>query len=1094
VWTPKRVLLLGLGALVFLAGYGIYAFFLGTIDGMPPLPEDFLPGTVRDSVDAPSQASGVDKKLMDAFGDKCPQLAKRYKFEVRKKEMVIAASDVLTNEPDGRVKLTDFACAIVKKGSDGSGESPEITTVTSDIAYLTFDQPITNALDMNKAKLIGGELRSNGSNGIVIINNRGTKKKDDDLEILISQEPLYYDEHTSRVWSEGYVHLIDKKTQPDPTHVKGQGLEMLLTKDSSPDKKETARAKSKSDGLNGVDTIILKSTVRMDLYPEAGGGIMDKPGSGKAKATDRSHVVIMTPGQFLFDVAKDVAHFSTAVNKGNYPDQVEVIRELIKDPPVAKDGERFDRLFCDHLTLKFKRKTAPGPKTDKSGGDREIESALATARPGTEVVVSLDTENLAAYCSELFYECPTADRGPRTTLRGNPVQAVKDGHQIHCPELCLESANDKGVGQRVTAKGPGKVDLFDKDPAKGFTTHALWKGLLTQSKYKEGEQDLDLLTLTEDAVFIDDEHSQKLWGQRLQVWLKAAPVPEKSTPADKDSANGGPHQQVEKVEAYERVKQDGLEYRIKEATSLKIRIKDAVSIVEALPAARDKDAPPPSPPQLLSPPGTIAAGQQPSSAPVGPGIGPRPVETPKDDKKADKPKQPIDLWAKDVIIDVLRSGDKNDLQELVALGNVHVHQDGEKPEDKGVDIKGETLDLLHFIDGDVLKVFGSEQGEPPAQLQLGDLFLQGPQVTIDQRANTAAVEGLGLMRMPSKTTFDGGKAAKPGTTMTIHWTRNMFFDGQNADFNGGITAYQDDSAMRSATLQVALDKKVSLKEGQKADNEAKVDKLVAHDKAENPVWVLDVVKDDQDKTKINKMTRLTGNQVAVDNTENRVNTTGPGTFTVLEFSLRDSDTGPGKGPKQGKQAAVAKAPELMLTRVDFQDRLFSGPIPGSTTTRLSKFYGNILLVHLPGDNLDAKVDANNLPKGSMMIQCEVLTVTSREIPDPNDKTKKVTQSEMCAEGRVFCRSGTDITARSEKAYFDQKTSIVTFVGSRNNPARLTQQVGGAGSKPRISTAETIQYNRDTGAISQDGGTSIIGWRWVEPSLEDMLALSDRHGQ
>jgi hypothetical protein len=1094
MWTPKRVLLLGLGALVFLVGYGIYAFFLGAIDGMPPLPEDFFPGPLR-FIESTPQSSDVDEKLIKAFGPKCPQLSKRIKFEVRKKHLAIAASEISTSESDGRVKLTDFACAMFKENMENKESWPEITTVTSDFAFLTFDQPITNALDMNKAKLIGGELRSKD---ILIVNNRGNRFKNDDLEILVSSEPLFYDEASSRIWSEGYVDLIDKKTHPDPTRVKGQGLEILLTKDSAPDKKETARAKPRTDGLSGVDTIILKSTVRMDLYPEATSGFMTvtappQDAGSKAKALDRSHVVITTPGQFLFDVAKDVAHFSTPVAKGDatYPEQVEVIRELLKDPPdEVKDGKKYDRMLCDHLTLKFKRKNEPGPKSDKGSGDREIDSAHATARPGMEVTVSLDTENLAAYCSELFYESPTPDRGARTLLRGNPVEAVKDGHKIKCPELCLEAANQKGVGQRVVAKGPGMVDLFDKDPNKGYTTHAIWKGLLTQTKYKEGERDLDLLTLTEDAVFVDDEHSQKLWGQRLQVWLKAAGAPEKSTPAEKDSANGGPHQQVEKVEAYERVKADGPEFRIKEAISLKIRIKDATSLVDSLPAPGSKEdgALPPG----TTGPGNVAPSQTPGapapSAPVGPTAKLPAQQTAKDDKKDEKPKQPIDLWAKDVIIDVLRSGDKNDLQELVALGNVHVHQDGEKPEDKGVDIKGETLDLLHFADGDILKVFGSERGEPPAQLQLGDLFLQGPQVTIDQRANTAAVEGLGLMRMPSKTTFDGSKAAKPGTTMTIHWTRNMFFDGQNADFNGGITAYQDDSALRSATLQVALDKKVSLKEGQKSGNEAKVDKLVAHDRAENPVWILDVAKDEKDPNKITSMKRLTGNQVAVDNTDSRVNTTGPGTVTILQYSSEDGITGGGpkqSGPKQSKQPGPAKTPQLMLTRVDFQDRLFSAPVTGSTTTRLSKFYGNVLVVHVPADNLDAKVDTSKLPKGGMLVQCGVLTVTSKKMPD------ETTKQEMCAQDRVVCWSGTEMYARASKAKFDDFSNIVIFEGTPGNPAILSKIEAGRVARDKDLVAMKIRYNRETGLADVEGGSSIRGWLAPQTPADEMVALAGR---
>ena len=72
-----------------------------------------------------------------------------------------------------------------------------------------------------------------------------------------------------------------------------------------------------------------------------------------------------------------------------------------------------------------------------------------------------------------------------------------------------------------------------------------------------------------------------------------------------------------------------------------------------------------------------------------------------------KTRQPIELKARDVVVDVLR-GEKHELQELNAVGKVHVHQNGEKPGDKGVDIQGETLNLRHFAEGDILKVYGDE--------------------------------------------------------------------------------------------------------------------------------------------------------------------------------------------------------------------------------------------------------------------------------------------------------------------------------------------------------------------------------------------------
>jgi hypothetical protein len=1087
--------LLGIGAAIFLVGYAVYAFLLGSIDGMPLLPEGLEAGDVQ-SPNFVIAESDVDHKLKIAFGNNCPQLKRRYKFEVRKKGLVIAASDVKTEEADGRVKLVDFACAMFKEQSEGKW--PEINTVVSDMAFLAFEQPIKNALDMNKSKLVGGELRGN----INIVNNRGTQNKDDDLEISVTSEPLFYDDRAGHIWSDGLVSLIDKQTKPDPTTISGQGLDMLLVKEVAGDKKDTAR-KPRGENLNGVDTIVLKSTVRMDLYPDSSSGFMgsltgpEKNDAKRSKKSGRSHVVITTEGQFLFDVVKDVAHFSSPPPKGNaaYPDQVQVLRHLLQDQPESKEASSYDQLLCDHLTLKFRRKAESAPPRGGTSGDREIESAHATARPGMDVVVSLDTENLAAYCCELLYECPIADRGARTTLRGEPLEAVKDGHKIKCRELMLQAADQKNVGQHVVAKGPGVVDLFDREH-KGYMQHAIWKGLLTQAKFKDDQRDLDLLTLTEDAVFVDDEHKQKLWGQRLQVWLAPTETPAQAMPVEKDANDSAPRQQVEKVEAYERVKADGPEFRLQQADTLKIRFKDALPVAGVLPKpVPETPAPAPKPMQL---PPSQPDKQSVNLKEAQPAL--RPDGTRTDKQQADKPKKPIDLWARDVVMDVVRNGDKNDLQELVAFGKVHVHQEGEKPEDKGVDIKGETLDLLHYVDGDgdILKVFGVKDGSP-AELQLGELFLKGPQVTIDQRANTAAVEGVGLMNMPSNTNLtEGGKPAKAGTRITIHWSRNMFFDGQNADYYGGVTANQDDSSMQSNTLQVALDHRVSLKEGQRDGKEAKVAKVIAHAKStvtgdlpvptgdaggKMVVTILDMQRDEKDKEKIVKVSRLTCNQVALDNLDNRINATGPGTATTMQY---DTDESLGiDSPKGGKQAkpAPAKAPELMVTRVDYQDRLFSAPLSTSTTTRQSKFYGNILVVHVPSDNLDVKVDLAKLPPNGMMVQCQVLTVLSEQ--KPNQKTTQT----MRAEKQVYCRSGSDMVARADIATFNQVTNTVIFEGTPGNPAAVYQLVGGQGGKWRETKAGKILYNRDNGTVEVQEGRVIT--TWVDPPLPQQLMVASR---
>lgn len=1050
MWTPKRVIMLGLGAVLFLAGYFVYAFFLGDIDGLYLLPEGFYPGAVVAIQDDPTQDSEIDKKLRMAFGRECEQVKKRIKFEVRKKGLVIAAAETSFKEPDGRVKLTDVSVALFN--DQGDRKFPEINSITCDTAFLSFDEPISSPTDLGKGKIIGGELRGHTT---TIINNRATPEGHDDLEIVIKSAPIFFDDRTNRIWTDGYVTLLDKQTRPDPTKISGHGMELQLTKETSVNKKQSTPQQAKSD-LNGVDRIILKSTVEMHLYPDASSGFMT--GSSKQAAPDpkktaeKSHVVIRTQGQFTFDVAKDIAHFASPVGAPNqsFPDQVEVIREPVRDQAEPKGGERYDQLLCDHLTLKFRRKAAPVPATpaSKTSSDREIESAHATARAGMEVVLSLDSENLACHCAELIFNCATGDRGSRTELRGTPLEAVRDGHLIKARKLELIAANAKGQGQQVVAEGPGQVDLCDKNPGKGHTTHAIWKGLLRTTKYKEGDRELDLLTLTEDAAFIDDEHGQKLYGQRLQVWLETTESPNKATPASPKQANsGGNRQRPTKVVASERVRAESPDFNIRECTNLTIRFKDdprtggTLPVVEALPQVGAQS------PQVDA---------QPPTSPMQANSSPVPAQTPakQDNKTPEKQKKPIDLTARDVAIDILRSGEKNDLQELVAFGNVHCHQEGEKKEDKGVDIRGETLILQHYLDGDVLKVFGDKND--PGRLQLGELFLLGPKVTIDQRNNTAIVDGAGGMHMPSNTTFEGGKPSKPGARLTVHWTHDMIFTGQDADFNGGVVAYQDGAEMQCKTLQVALDRRVSLKEGQKNGQTAKVERVIAHHK----VWILDVVKDNKDAVVSQRLLR--SHQIEVDNAENRVNASGPGSVSTLQMGSPEGLGQPGnpKGPKQPAKS------ELMLTRVEFQDQMISTTAK-DTGARRSRFLGNIQVVHVPADNLEAKVDVSQLPKGGMLLRCDVLTVVGKQMPDGT------TKQAMQAERRVSFRNG-DVSGYADVLIFDETNDIVVFKGSLGNPAKVYQQVGGPGGKLRETQAGTILYNRKTNTVTADEVKSLNG--------------------
>src|SRR5207302_8748554 len=106
---------------------------------------------------------------------------------------------------------------------------------------------------------------------------------------------------------------------------------------------------------------------------------------------------------------------------------------------------------------------------------------------------------------------------------------------------------------------------------------------------------------------------------------------------------------------------------------------------------------------------------------------------------------------------------------------------------------------------------------------LNKIVLAGPVVHIDQDANKAWVEGLGLMEMISESSLQGGKLKKP-ELLKVVWNDSMFFDGRIAEFHGGVMAEQEHTGVLCQSMQVFLDRPVSLKEGDKSLGVGKDDK------------------------------------------------------------------------------------------------------------------------------------------------------------------------------------------------------------------------------------------------------------------------------
>lgn len=1075
MWTPKRVLLLVSGIAVFSLAYLVYAHFLGVIDGLPPLPGDCVPLAQRDQ-DLPAMAlppgNEAERKLRQAFGEECIELQRTIKLEVRAHGVVLAA-DHFNIEPDGRVKLAPFSIAIFGKPK-GEASYPEINTVRSDVAYLTFEKPITSLADMGKYKIVGGELvrdlerrpeggfkqrvqDKEGGGTVTIVNNRRSPQRDDDLS-LTTPGPVFYDERIRKIWTDQPVKLIDLQSKPKPTEVTATGLDVNLADENAPPGAAPAGTipkvgrphppagtvpprKQRGPTVSGVERVVLRGDVDMHLWEDArsgflGGTRVESPAAkvegGPPAGPQKALVVINTQGPFTYDVTTDKARFDISRHPGPHPNNVVVQR-------IQEQGGTRDQLISDHLELQFCRKSVqPRPATatagpaGSGGDDRSVQLEIETAHAwGDQVTLSSDSEGLTAFGKDLVYEARTR----QSTLRGDPEMiAMKDGNEIYARELVLVGLGQK-EGQQAMARGPGRIKIRDRSSGRP-TVQATWKDTLVSSR--EGTQ--DVLTLTGDAAFEDEEHGQHLRADRLKVWLDAG---EARTPVAGSAPRGEtPKRRPRLLEGVGHVLARSPELHVHDTDRLIVRFKDPTPADNRLPATMPQPGP------------AADAGQRTSQLP-GPngraGSTPAPGLTPptrggaeKLDSTAGKPKKPIDLSAGVVEATVVTIGSKNELERIWCEGTVRVLQEPSSPQEKGVDIRGQTLRLARFAEGNVLKVTGQV-----AEVYLDKLAILGPEVNIDQKENKAWVTGGGAMRLPSDTGFQGEKLGR-SVEMTIHWNENMFFNGtlKHALFFGGVQAEQENARLLCQTMQVFLDRVVSLKEGERGTAPAKVEKVVC----DKSVRVEDTLRE---KGQLVRYQRIESHELSFDNEDGLVNAPGPGVVRILQLGA--------KGDGLPTSATTTPAPrgeeEFKLTRVTYFGRMFANNVK-----RTVIFHDNVQVVHLPSENPDVVIDIDRLPPGALYLRSDQLKVYSRRHEDGK------TRQEMEAHGKAVVRSQ-EFWGNADVIKYDETKDLVVFEGSEGSLATL-YRVRGRGVQPEEIKGVKILYSRRSNDFKIEGARKI----------------------
>src|SRR5262245_54598636 len=151
MWTPRRIFLTLIGLLAFASIYLGYTRLMGSLDGLPPLPDDFKANAGPRPAAPSVKRTSTDPKFQLAFGADCIDLRFPVRREMKSRGVILSTYHfeiVTTGARSGWVKLAPVSVsAFVIFFNDTA--TTEIYTLYGDVAYVRFDRPVKALSDLD---------------------------------------------------------------------------------------------------------------------------------------------------------------------------------------------------------------------------------------------------------------------------------------------------------------------------------------------------------------------------------------------------------------------------------------------------------------------------------------------------------------------------------------------------------------------------------------------------------------------------------------------------------------------------------------------------------------------------------------------------------------------------------------------------------------------------------------------------------------------------------------------------------------------------------------------------------------------------------
>ena len=235
MWTPRRIGLVLLGLTLATAAYVGYSVALGTIDGLPILPDSYLVPASGTQLIENVKSSRTDRKLAEAFGQNSLEMTDgstyKNKFDLQDGQSVLAFGPPSL---DGSSIMTVSPLSYARFGQPSTNSKPgvarEISTFHADKARLRYDRPVTSIQDIEKAKLLEIELISDidlpstdpRRGRICMTNNQQSSDPKDELQIRtvgplfyrVPDEMAPYNPDVAHVWTAAAIEVVDRRNLP----------------------------------------------------------------------------------------------------------------------------------------------------------------------------------------------------------------------------------------------------------------------------------------------------------------------------------------------------------------------------------------------------------------------------------------------------------------------------------------------------------------------------------------------------------------------------------------------------------------------------------------------------------------------------------------------------------------------------------------------------------------------------------------------------------------------------------------------------------------------------------------------------------------